>query len=838
MGINFKGILLSVLMITFSVFGYAEVISYSSEIKLSSASTVKFEVDKDDNTYTIKADTDGKGFKELNKEKHKNLQKVQDFIVAEVKKCLQAIDTDNLNFVNINQFSRRFTENAVSRFTKKNDSVTRELSLGEDQVVQEYFKDSKYTYTLIDNKKAAEEIINFVVFNGGVYKFTVDGLKSDLIQNNVMEILAFIKLNKENTIPDLVVEADNFKGIFYPTDSIQKIPIIAGAKEKIKSALVKKSDGNVVLGEVAKTNGSDQAMKTGAETKKDTEIKKEPEKKRHMILGGIEIKCKNNFAFEVSAITTGSDSDVEFELVILQGIDKISSIILKNNITDQTFIQQLYGDGILKGKSCETEEDIRAVKEYLQKLRIELAKNLDNQKLRKAKRESDAKVEAGEEKEAKMRKEFTSKIDVIAGESENSANLEVREKIPLDVLCNGGQIQEHKSAGIFIKTDSVILRVSENVIQVDIIGEINGKMQTLSNKSYGLKLRDLFDGNYTLSFYVDGIQHTLCYSNVFFVRPPNDGSLSFNLRDGVYRFLVKDSIPVKQLQLKQKSLLDFISASAFIDFLSFDNKSSNKNVVTELYLNIPVNTWRFSSGHYSSARYINANVTLSANLFKDPVQFQTLRSTYFVSRDSAKIPNASTAPFYAYFDSVVSKRYYLKTFDLIKNAFFQIRPVCNILSFDAKPANAIIDINAGGLVMASNGKFVDPLKGTDSIYNQTVLSYSFLNELRIRVFPKPSFGFDLRAGYYFGLHTFSPMIKGITGDYDLETLQKAKLTDVNKSNYFQGEVSLYFNPKKAVSNTDRGGFYLKGVISKAVHYDDGFFSFMIGYSTDIKNFFR
>lgn len=189
-------------------------------------------------------------------------------------------------------------------------------------------------------------------------------------------------------------------------------------------------------------------------------------------------------------------------------------------------------------------------------------------------------------------------------------------------------------------------------------------------------------------------------------------------------------------------------------------------------------------------------------------------------------------------DSSMANRYYFKNLDLMRNAFLNIRPMINIVTVDAKKMRTLFELNAGYLLLGSNARLTDPDKGVDSNFTRAIYSYSWASEARIRLNPRPRYGFDLHVMYAFGLRPLSTDFQSVTGDYKIADLGKAKLLNENKNDFILGELNFFFNPQKQKSDTDRGGLYFKLNWYKSMHYRDGHFMFLVGYSTDIKNFFR
>ena len=162
----------------------------------------------------------------------------------------------------------------------------------------------------------------------------------------------------------------------------------------------------------------------------------------------------------------------------------------------------------------------------------------------------------------------------------------------------------------------------------------------------------------------------------------------------------------------------------------------------------------------------------------------------------------------------------------------------NVLTWDAKKIRTLFELNGGYLLLGSNARLTDPAKGVDSNFTRAIYSSSWATDARIRLNPRPRYGFDLHVMYAFGLRPLSSDFQSVTGDYRITDLGKAKQLGENKNDFILGELNFFFNPQKPKSDTDKGGLYFKLNWYKSMHYRDGHFMFLVGYSTDIKNFFR
>lgn len=819
---------------------YTIKVTFSSSEKKYSLTSQKEVKNSPDNVYKI-----SDAFKESDKDK------VRGILYDAIKKHLIDASDDPLQVGKIDNFASQFARNAFVKFwIKINDRLRVKELAGADYQLIEYYAGCGYLITLSPKQSIEDSVLNILLCNNNRYLFSKQGLESEVVQKNLKTILQFIKDNKDIPIPVLELQSGgkSFKGIFDTYSSQeQEINISSQALPSI-TAQAKDVAGKKVIVPVEAETGSNRIAESLDTNKAYLTVQlgsqvstQENAAKRHIIKKAALVKVSAR-PFELKALATDDDSEDQFSIELRDPNSTYKkTYTLSVQLSDAEFRQLLYNDPLLKEIRF-TNEDQKLIGEYYIELTDALSQNEEKRKLRKASADKDKKLKDVIEENDKHLKEIVSRIDALAGEKEHSAVLEAREEIPVRE-CDKNWKRKDSTSKEYLIVDSVIMKVSENVVQLDITGTIGGKkVQTLTNASYGLNLRGLQVFSPELKFYTSGKYYKLYYSEVFYVRPPSDESLSYNLKDGVYRFILKpkDGDPQKKtqvLEIEQKSLLDFISASIFLDLQSFNQESTNKNVLSELYLNFPLNTWKTMKRSTSWARYVNFTLSIGANLFKEPIQFNTVRSPILLSRDSTLI-TGSNPPSYQYFDSVMSNRYYFNSFDLIRNAAFQLRPMLNIFSWDYKPGNTLIDANIGGLVLGSNGRFLDPEKGKDSVYNKVMFTYGLLAEARVRVFPKSKFGFDFRTVYCLGLNSMSSSTKGITGEYELEPMVKAGMINNNKNDFLQLEANVVFNPKKDASKTSRGGLYLKFNYAKSLHYSDGFFSAFVGYSTDIKNFFR
>lgn len=222
---------------------------------------------------------------------------------------------------------------------------------------------------------------------------------------------------------------------------------------------------------------------------------------------------------------------------------------------------------------------------------------------------------------------------------------------------------------------------------------------------------------------------------------------------------------------------------------------------------------------------LNVDASLGFNLFNN----ENAKQTAFYLPDSIFLPGP---------DTVLNTAYYFKNFDLIRNAFLTVKPLVNIISWDIKVANTLIDINTGVSFFGSGLKYIDRARGDNSVSTQNIFSYGSVTEVRFRFNPKINFGVDLHLSYNTGLKSLSGDFRSITGKYNTEALVKSNMITTNHSDFLQGQLDMYFNPKNPKSSTDRGGFFLRLNLYKSMHYADGHFMFLAGYSSDIKNFFK
>lgn len=222
--------------------------------------------------------------------------------------------------------------------------------------------------------------------------------------------------------------------------------------------------------------------------------------------------------------------------------------------------------------------------------------------------------------------------------------------------------------------------------------------------------------------------------------------------------------PDTAVLIDQKRLIDYLSASAFVDLLAFNAENTSKNLVTELYFNYHINPYNVYKGvGFFKNGYLP--VSFGVNLFKEGLGMETFRRKEILAIDSSVSPS----------DTSTANRYYFKNLDLLRNAFLKIKPIVNVLAIDAKKIRTIFELNFGYLLMGSNARLTDPPKGVDSNFTRAIYSCSWASEARIRLTPRPRYGFDLHVLYSFGLRPFGTDFQSVAGNYGIKDMGKANL---------------------------------------------------------------
>lgn len=762
------------------------------------------------------------------------------FLLDNSLRILHAVDTEVENLPAMQSFAEKLAERAVSTYyDRKINSVMRTTNLDQGYRLSEiYTIDSTYIIYIQDLRIASKSVTNLLRVFSGAYRYDLSAIKNSVSKNYIIsrlpQIQAFVKANSEiHDSPEITIKGDTGAVVYFQS-----------ADGQIDSLAITKDQANRIRGAESEEKPAVFLLKEDDSFAKDGPKEKPDEKERtgngsrakEEPLGGAKtFKCDSSFEFNLRAhtLTTTSDSFA----VEANTLEKGASLRFVADVGDIDFVQKVLATELLKNKKCNAGPIVGELKAFHAML-TEAWKN------RKQKEDENRILDSAKTLINQARKTINDRIDALASETDYAALLELVESpVLIDVRCKDRTPAYPGRDGAYLKIDSVVIRASNNLIhQIDIIGTINGKkVQTVSNMENGIGLRELIDGPTYLRFRdASGLEHSVCPLALFYVRPTHGEAISYTVKDGSYTFINQ---PGKRIQLlEQKRLLDFISASAFLDLQAFNEGNPNKNVLTELYFNFNIGNdrYRFRDGwkyNVTSFRYLYTTVALSANIFKEPNFVETVRKPEFVSRDSVRIDTATAPPFFKY-DSAFTVKYYLKSFDLVKNAFVQIRPLISLFSIDKKRSNSFIELNAGALLLGSNVRLNDPTRGKDSLVNRPVYSFAPIGELRYRLNPKVRYGVDLHLIYCPKLYSLAADIYPITGRYELETLVNAKMTSESKSGFVQGELNFYFNPRNPVSITDRGGLYFKLNMFKSLYYKDGHVMFLVGYSSDIKNFFK
>lgn len=719
------------------------------------------------------------------------------------------------------EFSDQPSENErlAIRFAKAATAVQptvgriRSKRIGDFEIVEFQTATGDYLYSKVDASGIAASA-DFFSKNGARYQYSSAVLNADnFLKDNLATIQDFLKENKNIDVPAIEANVSTANSdellIKYAMGTPQHVPATAAQIKPFS----KTTSGNLTL-----ANGA-----TTASAVKTTENKK-PQR----LLDPQSIACAGKNIFELTPYTYP-----DFESSLLIEINTKTGKMwdtLDKQIGSVAFQRRIKNDSLVKRLSCTDSVTDSALNVFYVGL---------NEMLKAKKKEEEKKA-----LDDTIRKMVNAVIDTtgnrfakIANEKGFAARLVLKDSlIPLNVSCKDKHQTQNKFVNAeMLKLDSIVIQVNNNLIyQIDIVGRLGDKkIQTISNDQYGLSLRELIDWSSGIKFYEEGKEYCICYRNLVFVRPADEDAINYTIADGAY-VLVPQRQP-SQL-LAQKPLMDFVSASAFLDLQAFNEKNPNRNLLTELYFDFPINNHRFWLKS-SWFRHLYTNLTLSANLFKESNTLPTYRDRQLIYRDSSRIDTATRPPFYKY-DSLFNNKYYLKHFDLVRYAFFQAKPTLNIFSIDYKEARSFFEFNTGLLLMGSNVRVTDPNLGKDSITSTPVYSFGHLWELRGRISPKPRFGIDMHLTYVPKLRLLNSTYEAITGPYDAETLVKAKMTNENLCGFVQGEINFFFNPRESPSPTDRSGLYFKLNMYKATKKPDGFFMFLVGYSTDIKNFFR
>lgn len=742
------------------------------------------------------------------------------FFYEAVKKNLDnQFGTDATVVPQIHIFAEKFAKR--SKPTNKTTVKTeRTLDLGAHEVNEYILANGNYTYALVGKSDGVIPVSILSAGGGSVYKYNNAGITgSNVIKDNFAAVKAFIKANQKIKTPQVSTKKDQVSGsdqlYFENTDgTVEYINLTPTQAKDFKD-----KDPDNRTGAVNSTNASSSMVKTTASEKKNPVRLLDPQL----------IACAGKVSFELTAFSyPGAEADSLQLEINTKNAKKLDSIHQQIGLIE--FKRRISGNSEVQKLSCADS----LLSPSLDVFYVKLTEVL---KARKSEDAAKKLLDSANKLVAESRTIINNRIEALGAEKGYAARIQLQDSmIPIDVKCGDVYQRQDKMTITLLKLDSLVIRVENNLIyQIDIVGRLNGKpIQTISNNNYGLALRELIDWPSSITFSVDGKEYFICYRNLVFVRPADGEAINYAIADGVYTL-----VPRKQESqlLVQKPLLDFVSASVFLDLQAFNEKNTNKNLLTELYFNFNINNHRWYIPKLTFFRQLYTNIILATNIFKESSPLTTYRNREFITRDSTRIDTAMVPPFYRY-DSLFNNKYYLKHFDLVRHSFLQVKPALTVLSFDYKEARAFFEFNTGLMLMGSNVRIIDPSLGSDSISTTSVFSFSPLYELRGRISPKPRFGIDMHLVYVPNLRLLNQAYQPITGPYSAETLVKAKMTNENKTGFIQGEVNFFFNPRTNASPTDRGGLYFKLNMFKSTQTPDGFFMFLVGYSTDIKNFFK
>jgi hypothetical protein len=741
--------------------------------------------------------------------KKKGRVAIFEFINLAVRQQLQEIYSD-ANSPNIIQvFADTYSKLAIEKiFPTKGITKDQEITI-ENYILAKYLNGKNREYYVMP-ADLSEQPILILSKQKDNYLFHKAVQTHPVLVKNFPDLMGFIAKDTNITLPAFVYDKDTLT----LNDGANAIKI-AITTEQAEAWFGKEAvaSGKPVSSLQAKpSSGKSAQISTNAsEEKKNLET---------TLLSAQKIACSDKLEFELSALSTQRGTVDSFQVEINTAKDK-KRLSLPSETGEIGFRREVKTQ--LIKDNCTTNIDSVLTIFY-----VKLTGKLE---ARKKELEEISK----KEKDQKFRDSIYDRIAILGAEKEYAALLQCRKSIPLYTeqdknVCGGSQRQEQLivSGRKTLEVDSVVMRVSNNTVyQLDIVGKVDeNPIQTLSNNSYGLSFRNLIDGNQQLYFKLDGHEYHFCYQDVFFARPTTDAVINYEIRDAVYRFY-PDTPHLKSHRIEQKRLLDYVSASAFIDLLAFNAENTNKNLFTELYFNYHINPFNIHKG-WGIFKNGYLPVSFGVNLFKEGLGMETFRGEEIIAIDSSVRP----------FDTITANKYYFKNLDLMRNAFLQIKPMINVLAFDAKKMRTIFEVNLGYLLMGSNARFTDPAKGVDSNFTRAIYSYSWATEARVRLNPRPRYGFDLHVMYSFGLRPFGTDYQSVTGNHRINDLGKAKQLSVNDDDFMLGELNFFFNPQRLRSDTDRGGLYFKLNWYKSMCYRDGHFMFLVGYSTDIKNFFR
>lgn len=380
----------------------------------------------------------------------------------------------------------------------------------------------------------------------------------------------------------------------------------------------------------------------------------------------------------------------------------------------------------------------------------------------------------------------------------------------------------------YLFIDSVTITTQNNTFnQIDIVGKIdNQEVNVISNFYYGIPLRKFIDGREIISFEYNGTTYWLKYSSLFLVRPGYKSGITYTLRDSVY-VLYPQATGENKIQVKKMRFLDFISASAFVDLFSLNNQNVNKNLNTEINIGFPINhssifyQIRHVGGMYH-LRQIGMNVWIASDLGEFSNNEPALKS-YSIKKTHPSGNDTTTN--------------YVNNFDLLKHSFLRINPILNIASLDVKRWGSFFNLDFGLNWFASKVEYIDTLKKTDSLVNKNIFAFSPELNFKWKINPTQNFGADLQIGYLWNLRSLNRDIVEVYGSTNTRSLAERNSTQ-GWGRVLKFEMNFYFNPSISISNTVRGGWYIKTLYYKSLENVKNHFQFMVGYSSDIRRLFR
>ncbi|TDO20323.1 hypothetical protein [Pedobacter duraquae] len=401
------------------------------------------------------------------------------------------------------------------------------------------------------------------------------------------------------------------------------------------------------------------------------------------------------------------------------------------------------------------------------------------------------------------------RIKSIADEDGDAASIELKgELVELhseqsECDCNL-PMQLLKLNGKYLKIEYVKFDTYNNALYLNIVGTIDGvQINPIINTGWGLKLASLMNNGGSMPVKLNGKTYYLQFCELFKISPVVE-PISYEFQDESY--IIK---PGGGAVLKRRQLIDLISASAFIDPFGLNDASAKAPITAELYASFYLNR-----GRRSWLRTVNVMATVTSDYLRSKDNFV---ETQFVNYN----------------------QFTYREIDFLKHINFSFRPLLNIVTINAANLNLLVEFNTGGQVSGANFRQVYLTKAkTDSTVYNNLSAYTGVFQTRFKVADhKSRFGFDLQVNYLTGYRLFDDRFKGLRGDHPLAVLTSEDFKS-GLGNILDIDFNIFIQPKKAISKINRGGIYIKTKVSKALGYKSGFFAFMLGYSTDIQNFFK